>query len=118
MHYEVIESKLNHMSLEELEIHDPNTFGVVINKLLHISFKPNKAQETAINTLAYSIANIEIKGKTKHSISKNIYYDKMAKNWFCSVNINGKYKKIKTSKDKSKVEDALKDYLELNNLVQ
>lgn len=118
MHYQVIESKLNHMSLEELEMHDPNTFGVIIDKLLHLSLGTNKAQETAINVLAYSIANIETKGKTKHSISKNIYYDKKAENWFCSVSIDGKYKKIKTSKDKSIVEKALNNYMKLNNLVQ
>lgn len=116
MNFQILESKLNTHSIEELEMQDPNTFGVIINKLLHLSLNPNKSQESAINVLAYSIANLETKGRTKHTNRKNIYFDRRANNWSCSLTVDGKYKKIKTNKDRLVVEEALRDYCKQNNI--
>lgn len=108
---QILESKLNYLTIEELDMLDPDPFKVVINKLLHISTSNDIKQLTSINILANSIANIETKGKVKNTKSKNIYYNKKDNNYRCLVWENGKTKHIKTNKDKAVVEKAYNEYI-------
>lgn len=101
MKYEVIESKLNRMSLEELEMHDPNTFGVITNKLLHIALNPSKLHMKEVFKFADSLANND-SGQPNNRIAYKSYIrqDKTTKSWIASRTIKGeRYKKVDKYRD-------------------
>lgn len=97
----IFESKLNTMSIEELELIDPNTLGVLINKVLNISSRYNKPQYKELMKLAYSLANND-SGTPNNRLIYNSYIrqDKVTKKWIASRTIRGvRHKKVSIEKN-------------------
>ena len=108
MNFQILESKLNTHSIEELEMQDPNTFGVLVDKMLHIALNPTKLQRKEITKFAESLANND-SGKPNNKVvyHNHIRQDKITKSWIASRTIRGeRYKKV--NKDKNVVEQWYK----------
>jgi maleate cis-trans isomerase len=116
MNFQILESKLNTHSIEELEMQDPNTFGVIINKLLHIAINPSKSQRNAIQSIATKLSNMDSIGASNRVSGKHVVYSKTRKCWVAYRTINGIKKYIKGGKDKDKVIRYYINYCEQNNL--
>lgn len=94
--YIIFPSKLNDHSLEELDMYDNNTFGVVINKMLHIASNYSKLQNKEVMKFATALANND-SGQPNNSLEYKSYIrqDRTTKSWIASRTIRGeRYKKV------------------------
>lgn len=104
------------MSLEELELCDPNTFGVVIDKLLHISLNPSKLHQKEILKFVDSLANNDSGQPNNRLTYKNhIRQDRLTKSWIASRTIRG-FRHKKVDRNKKVVEDWYKELCNNENV--
>lgn len=101
----IFESKLNTMSIQELELIDTNTFSVIINKLLNIS-RPTKNQMNSVIALGNRLASIDDNKPVYRKKAKHIYWSNSKQSWIAQRNINGKNVWIKQNQDKEIVKQA------------
>lgn len=109
---QILESKLNYLTIEELDLLDPDPFKVVINKLLHIGTKENISQSNALKDFARKLALIETDRAANGKLAYGtILFHKYSQTWRATINVKGKQKHIKSSKDKAVVEKAYNEYI-------
>lgn len=114
---QIFESKLNHLTLEELSMIDPDPYKVIINKLLHEGLNNNSDIKLRVNNLAKEICLIETKRRLNHKKnSRGVNFHKSRNMWVAQRKIGGKAIHIKSGKDKSKVQDAYNKFCIENNL--
>lgn len=113
----IYESKMNWLTLEELELIDPNPSSVIINKLLNQSVNRNKTIDNAVNKLAKEIALIETNRRVNNKEGAVcITFNSNKGRWVSQRKINGTTVHIKSSKNKEVVLKAYYDYCERNFL--
>lgn len=116
MQYQVIESKLNHMSLEELEIMIPDPYKVVVNKLLNISSSTDSNDKRIIQKMAIDIAFSDVnKMYIQNGKLKGISYIHNRRVWECRVTLNGKRVTLKTNRDRKVVEHVYNEFCKLKH---
>lgn len=108
---QTIESKLNYLTIEELDLLDPDPFKVVINKLTEDRIPKSLYQLNAVKELAVKLALIETNRPAKGQVGVYITFNKKTERWICIYKINGINKHIKSSKDKAVVEKAYNEYI-------
>lgn len=110
MNFQTLESKLNTHSIEELEIQDPNTFGVVINKLLNMAMTGEAKAKKCIEHFALSLSNYDISHKGFNRGASTVVFYPKKNMWRGRIFLNGRQIDVKSSKFKSVVDEAVHEY--------
>lgn len=110
----ILESKMNYLTLEELELIDPNPYKVIVNKVLNEAITRTKNIEPILNRFARELANQE----TAETLPKlrGLSFDSTRKIWRAERHIKKKRIHIITSWDRDVVVNKLIDFCKENNL--
>lgn len=103
--YVIYESRINHLSLEELETIDPHIENAIVEKILFIANKANRTDSRAFKDVCDILTCHEQKKANRLKKYKgNLYYDSKFSIWRYEITVNGKRHRAKSSKNKEVVE--------------
>lgn len=108
--YMIFESRMNHLTLSELNKIDPDPYTPILNKLLDVHRNENKAFLEALEGVAVTLCQQDTEYALNPIKIPSIVFDTANQSWKCRALIGGKMMHIKTSKDKEVVLKARTRY--------
>lgn len=113
----ILESRMNWLSDFELDCIKPKPLQPIINKLAELSEKDYKRRMAYFKNLSQVLTRIDSDLPVKEKKApRYITYNTKKRCYIAVMTIRGKRVHVKSSKDITKVEQALKDFCKTHNI--